>query len=467
MQYNSPPRPPYRPPSPYDAPPLYGLPPLYDEPGRHGQVSRNRVGPYQEPYRGQYVRKRGPMTWWLNMAAPPRRVELPNPSERERIRRAEITGYMIATSAVFLLLVLLNGRADPSTIQAIIVMAAVLTITTVLNRTGERKAWHTAVAGFLVPALLLVLLMVTIVQAQGGLRLIWLPTYDLLALAILVSSVNGTWRTPWIFFVAIVGFIVGDFLLQPHALINAVGATNFDDIAYETSLVGVWGMINRPIGLCLAAAIAGSVSAYSVERALRRADRAEEMATLEHTLAEQKRQLDEGVQQILQTHVRAANGDYSARAPLSQDNVLWQIAYSLNNLLNRLQRAGQAGQAGQNMRRAAQPVQPMAQYQFPTDDPLQPRGGFPGGGQRNNWQEQMAQMPPPQQPAPWPDLAQPRPPRAWPDQMAPAPQPGQQNGSRNGGWPMPMDTTRESPKGEPAWLEQQDEYPQAFPFNER
>src|SRR5690349_6039728 len=113
MQYNSPPRPPYRPPSPYDAPPLYGLPPLYDEPGRHGQASRNRVGPYQEPYRGQYVRKRGPMTWWLNMAAPPRRVELPNPSERERIRRAEITGYMIATSAVFLLLVLLNGRADP------------------------------------------------------------------------------------------------------------------------------------------------------------------------------------------------------------------------------------------------------------------------------------------------------------------------------------------------------------------
>jgi hypothetical protein len=465
MQYNSLPRPPYRPPSPYDAPPLYGLPPLYDEPGRHRQVSRNRVGPYEEPYRGQYVRKRGPMTWWLNMAAPPRRVELPNPSERERIRRAEITGYMIATSAVFLLLVLLNGHADPSTIQAIIVMAAVLTITTVLNRTGERKAWHTAVAGFLVPALLLALLMFTIVQAQGGLRLIWLPTYDLLALAILVSSVNGTWRTPWIFFVAIVGFIVGDFLLQPHALINAVGATNFDDIAYETSLVGVWGMINRPIGLCLAAAIAGSISAYSVERALRRADRAEELAGLEHTLAEQKRQLDEGVQQILQTHVRAANGDYSARAPLSQDNVLWQIAYSLNNLLNRLQRAGQVGQ---NMRRAAQP---WVQEPFPTADPLQPRGGFPGGGQRHNWQEQMSQMPPPQQPAPWPNAAQPRPAPVWSDQMAPAPQPGQQNGGRNGGWPMPMDTTRESPmeswKGEPAWPEQQDENPQAFPFNER
>lgn len=458
MQYNSPPRPPYRPPSPYDAPPLYGLPPLNKVPSRQGPGGRDRAGPYREPYRGPYVRKRGPMTWWLNVSAPPRRVYLPNPSERERIRRAEITGYMIATVTVFFLLVLLNGRTDPSTIQALIVMASVLVIATVLNRTGERTPWQTAMAGFLVPALLLVLLMVTIVQAQGGLRLIWLPTYDLLALPILVASVNGTWRSPWLFFVASVAFIVGDFLLQPHALINAVGATNFDDIAYETSLVGVWGMINRPIGLCLAAAIAGSISAYSVERALRRAERAEEVAALEHTLAEQKRQLDVGIQQILQTHVRAANGDYSARAPLSQDNVLWQIANALNTLLTRLQRAGQAGQ---NMRRAAQP---WVQERFPTDDPLQPRGGFPGGGQRNNWQEQMPQ---PQQPAPWTNAAQPRPAPAWPDQMAPAPQPGQQNGSRNGGWPMPMDTTRESPKGEPARLEQQDENPQAFPFNER
>jgi hypothetical protein len=389
------------------------------------------------------------MTWWLNVAAPPRRVYLPNPTERERIRRAEITGYMIATSAVFLFLVLLNGRADPSTIQAIIVMVAVLTITTVLNRTGERTPWQTAVAGFLVPTLLLVMLIVTIVQAQGGLPLTWLPTYDLLALPILVASVNGTWRTPWIFFVAIVAFIVGDFLLQPHALITAAGATNFDDLAHETTLVGVWGMINRPIGLCLAATIAGSISAYSVERAIRRAERAEEVAALEHTLAEQKRQLDVGIQQILQTHVQVANGDYGARAPLSQNNVLWQIANSLNNLLNRLQRTGQVGQAGQNMRR----VDEQARYQA---DPFQPRGAYPSSGQRNNGWGPM----PPQEPSPWPDPAYPRTAEeaysaGWPGAQY-APQPGQRNGSQNGsqygrrhgGWPMPMEPPMETREGE-------------------
>jgi hypothetical protein len=63
---------------------------------------------------------------------------------------------------------------------------------------------------------------------------------------------------------------------------------------------------------------------------------------MEHRLLEQKRQLEYGIDQILQTHVRVANGDFGARAPLTQDNVLFQIGSSLNNLLNRLGRAAQS-----------------------------------------------------------------------------------------------------------------------------
>jgi hypothetical protein len=43
---------------------------------------------------------------------------------------------------------------------------------------------------------------------------------------------------------------------------------------------------------------------------------------------------------LLQTQVRAANGDLMARANLSQDNLLWQVGVSLNALLTRLQKAG-------------------------------------------------------------------------------------------------------------------------------
>jgi hypothetical protein len=84
--------------------------------------------------------------------------------------------------------------------------------------------------------------------------------------------------------------------------------------------------------------------ARSTEVALQRADRAEEIAELEkrenernQVELEQKAQLDTGIQQILQTLVAAANGDLSARTPLSQDHVLWQVAISLNNLIARLQ----------------------------------------------------------------------------------------------------------------------------------
>jgi hypothetical protein len=71
------------------------------------------------------------------------------------------------------------------------------------------------------------------------------------------------------------------------------------------------------------------------------------VAALEHAYAEQRRQLEIGVNQILVTHVRIANGDYNARAPLNQDNILWQIAVSLNNMVERLRASmAQATQAG-------------------------------------------------------------------------------------------------------------------------
>jgi hypothetical protein len=43
------------------------------------------------------------------------------------------------------------------------------------------------------------------------------------------------------------------------------------------------------------------------------------------------------IEAILQTHVQVSNGDFQARAPLSQDNLLWQIAHLLNNLIGRIQ----------------------------------------------------------------------------------------------------------------------------------
>ena len=77
------------------------------------------------------------------------------------------------------------------------------------------------------------------------------------------------------------------------------------------------------------------------------------VAQLQHEIAEQKQELDEGIQQILQTHVAVANGYLRTRAPLARDNMLWQIASALNNLLVRYQRAALAEE---NLRRVDQAV---------------------------------------------------------------------------------------------------------------
>ena len=98
----------------------------------------------------------------------------------------------------------------------------------------------------------------------------------------------------------------------------------------------------RPVAVQLLVAFVCWLWVHSASQAIKRADRAEMVAKLEHELSEQKRELEVGIQQILQTHVEIANGNLKARAPLNQDNALWQIARALNNLLVRLQRANQA-----------------------------------------------------------------------------------------------------------------------------
>jgi hypothetical protein len=108
-------------------------------------------------------------------------------------------------------------------------------------------------------------------------------------------------------------------------------------------------IVARPIGTLFLVAGVAYILASTMAAAIERAGRAElvarlqrEIAEREHALAEQKRELDVGIQQILRTHVAVANGDWNARAPLTQDNVLWQIARALNTLLVRFQRAAQA-----------------------------------------------------------------------------------------------------------------------------
>ncbi len=103
-------------------------------------------------------------------------------------------------------------------------------------------------------------------------------------------------------------------------------------------------IIARPIILNIVVALILYLWARNAVQALKRADRAESIAALEHTIAKQehalvveKEQLVKCIQLITETHKRVANGDESARVPIDDNYKLWPIAGMLNNLLSRLQ----------------------------------------------------------------------------------------------------------------------------------
>jgi hypothetical protein len=285
------------------------------------------------------VQREGLIGWWLNLTAPPWPAQPISITERELLRKAELTSFSILAIFAFLIALLSNSLADLTTAQAVGLMAFFLLLAAILNRTG-----HTRAAAYLIPSAMLLILMAAVIQAPGGLKLIGLPVYDLCVVPVILVSLTGDRKAPWLFAAISIAFVVVTFSLERHEVIVLSHGVTFDGVGYEESIFGLWGMINRHVALLFFAALFGWLGSRSVDNAIARADRAEEIARLQLIILEQKRQLEQGIQAIQQTQVRVANGDYLARAPLPEDHILWQVAYSLNTMIQRLERAAGAEQ---------------------------------------------------------------------------------------------------------------------------
>src|SRR5690348_9388338 len=151
-------------------------------------------------------RRSGMGAWWLNLTAPPRPSGILALFERERIRKAELTSYSILAVFFFLLMLVSDTLTQSSARFAVIGMAIGLCVAALLNRAG----W-TRTAAYLIPALLMVFIMAAILMASGGLSLPWMPTYDLFAIPIFLSSITLDRRAPWILAPIAIAFILLDF----------------------------------------------------------------------------------------------------------------------------------------------------------------------------------------------------------------------------------------------------------------
>jgi hypothetical protein len=268
------------------------------------------------------------LRWWYRLTSPSVPERSASFKEQERFRRGRTGSQIILGLYLLLIISIPAGFVGTNKYLIPIVIGSVigLTLATVLNRIGA-ITW----AGILVVLTFIAFPVLNIVTTPGGLSMEVLPLFGLLVLPLLCAV---SFLPPWYVFVV----ALGNSLFAWFALAYLPRTAELDAIL----TIAFVGIITPIIFIQVIVSVVAFAWVQGTTQALIRADNAEEIARLEHDLgqqakatAQQKQQLEASIQKIVETHMRVANGDYSARAPLTEENILWQISGPLNNLLAR------------------------------------------------------------------------------------------------------------------------------------
>lgn len=269
--------------------------------------------------------------WWLRLIAPP--PAPPNASfiERERARRGRLTGMLllalalIEVGALFQFVVVDNDH--PMMITVLKGAVALTVVVAALNRLGR----VTAAALLLVALVDLPLASIPATAIGGRFDVVDLgPLYLAAGSELVAASALAPWG---VFVVATLNGLLMLLIVvgMPHtAALDQLIASNNAQQAFA-----------GPLLMQAVVALVAYLWARSVLVALKRADRAEEIAELERREVELTRELEQGARELLAVHVQLANGNFQARSPTIRNPLLWQIGSSLNNLIGRLARLAQ------------------------------------------------------------------------------------------------------------------------------
>lgn len=274
-------------------------------------------------------RDRSPLAWWYRWAAPVDPGKDAPFEQRESFRQGRIASVILLLMllVVIAFIPLALSSANLYTLPIVLALLVVACIAVLLNRQGKVLLVGIFIVFSVNAALVLTIITAPIIDLNVG----SLPVFDLFILSELAAVT--VLPAVSVFVVAFINciYIVASILLMPH----------FADLG-ALMAHSVYTVLIRPVALQVVVAVVTYLWVRNAQDAILRADRAEVIAQLEHAIASQKRELDYGIQQLLQTMVQAANGDMSVRSPLAQGHVLWQVAVSLNTLLSRLQRSSQS-----------------------------------------------------------------------------------------------------------------------------
>jgi hypothetical protein len=277
------------------------------------------------------------LEWWYRLTAPAEPHETAPLAVREAARR----GRLASTTMLFMSVVTILPMPiafithNPALLITLLITLAASVTSLIFNRMGKQK-----MAGILFITAQNGGLFYSLLFPPGGLGIANLPIFDILVESILVAvAFFPAWS---VFLIVIINslFILADLTFGPRAP---------DLVHYLT--INTYSALIRPVILQIIVATVTYLWVHSATQAIARADRAEDLARAAQTmslqaelLVRQKDELDSGIQQIMQALAPASRGDFSSRIPHTKNNILWQIAYVINNLLARLQSASQSEQ---------------------------------------------------------------------------------------------------------------------------
>ena len=268
--------------------------------------------------------------WWYRIAAPP---EVPDDAplrNRMCVRSGKLTSmiilFEIIAAVVTLLVLIIQNNVFATSIVGIVLISLIIGAT--LNRLGK-----TTTAGVLLIVVEEIGVIASILAPGSVLRSEALIDFNFFIVAELVAA---SLLTPWV----TLSLTLSNCLITAAIITFTPKAPELiQDLQYRAFYIYTY-----PIEIQLLVTMVCFLWVRSTFREMARANSAEEISNLTMALAKhqqtenlEKQQLEESIQRILLVHMEVANGNWHARVSLDQQNVLWSLAGSLNNLLARLQ----------------------------------------------------------------------------------------------------------------------------------
>ncbi|HEY7358322.1 MAG TPA: hypothetical protein VH590_17700 [Ktedonobacterales bacterium] len=267
---------------------------------------------------------------------------------QERLRRSRLVSALLLLTALVIALLIPSTFTIPTLWQPILILIVLAVLATLCNRAGL-----VTLSGVAVIILADISVSENILRQPYGLTNTTVADLYLLVIPILIAGMV----LPNLFIpvtgLAQVAISVGIFIYLPHDDLLRREIQKVDGNQPYTSVLG-------PILLQVCGMGIVWLYAWSVDRAILRASRAEELAEARahideqaHQIADQKSRLEQGIRVIQEVQARVANGEYSARVSL-QNNELLPLGVSFNLMAERLGRVERIEQEYQRLENALQ-----------------------------------------------------------------------------------------------------------------